>query len=368
MLASSPDAAGASADPVNMAELLDINDLDREIWREELDSFVPRRVFDLHTHLTRSEFELSKENRYDNKPDKSVLYKAGTVEMLDACDELLYPGRTVTRLLFPVPHRECDFTGSNNYIAAQARKKPGAAALMLVHPKMTSKEVDQAIRRHRFLGYKPYRTYSVTGDAKNCRIPDFLPEHLLPVANIYGLIMGLHISEPMGIADKNNLDDLERLTHKYPRIRWALFHCARSYSFWGVERAAARLRNIPNLWFETSSVCETDAFDALFSNVNSSRVCYGSDDLAVGVTRGKYIAFGYSWAEMNRYNQKFNLSHAEGRMTFVRYEMLRAMKRAAQHARYTKQQIEDLFYNNGARLVAAASKDLNQVLGPEKAG
>jgi glutamate-1-semialdehyde 2,1-aminomutase len=40
------------------------NDLDRRIWEEELDGFVPAQVFDVHTHIYRWAFNLNpdKEN------------------------------------------------------------------------------------------------------------------------------------------------------------------------------------------------------------------------------------------------------------------------------------------------------------------
>jgi glutamate-1-semialdehyde 2,1-aminomutase len=230
---------------------------------------------------------------------------------------------------------------------------------MVVHPSMSPREVDEAVRRHRFVGFKPYRWYSVTGDIDECRITDFMPENQLEVANRYGLIIRMHLAKKAAIADRENLDDLERLTAKYPRVRWLLAHCARSYSAWPLERAAARLKNIPNLGYVSSSVCETDAFDALFSVADRKRICYGTDDFPVGVTRGKYVSYGSSWGEMNEKNQTLNKAHCDGRLTFVRYEMLRAMRRAARHASLSRVEIEDLFYNNAASLVEAARRDVN---------
>jgi hypothetical protein len=51
-------------------------------------------------------------------------------------------------------------------------------------------------------------------------------------------------------------------------------------------------------------------------------------------------------------------------MTFVRYEMLLAMKRAARHSGYDRNRIEDLFYNNAVRLIRETRRDLDTVLGP----
>ena len=155
--------------------------------------------------------------------------------------------------------------------------------------------------------------------------------------------MALHLSKRAAISDPENLADLERLSSTYPRVRWLLLHNARSYAAWAIEKAAPRLRNIPNLWLESSSVCEADAFYATFTLLGANRFCYGSDDLAVGVTRGKYIAWGYGWEQLDGNNFPVKISHCDGRMTFVRYEMLRAIKRAAKYAGLPTSQVEDIF-------------------------
>ena len=50
-------------------------------------------------------------------------------------------------------------------------------------------------------------------------------------------------------------------------------------------------------------------------------------------------------------------------MTFVRYEMLRAMRQAAPNARLSRAQIEDVFYNNGASLIESVRRDMTSILG-----
>lgn len=233
---------------------------------------------------------------------------------------------------------------------------------MMVHPGMTPLHVQEGVVRLRFIGLKPYLWYAPSGNLWEARIRDFMPELQIAVANRYGLIIGLHLSKKQAIADSENLNELEHLIEKYPRVRWILYHGARSFSGWAIEKAAARLRNFPNIWIESSAVCETDAFDAIFSNIDLSRVCYGSDDFNAGMTRGKYIAWGYGWELMDGRNQTFNTDHCDGRMTFVRYEMLRAMRRAALNQRLTRGQIEDVFYNNAARLVEDVWNDVSRSL------
>src|SRR5262249_39719183 len=158
----------------------------------------------------------------------------------------------------PSPNPKVDFTASNEFIVREAAKKPRAVfPLMLIHPAMPVKEVENWIERHRYLGFKPYRYWSVTGDIENCRITDFMPENQIEVANHYHLIILLHISKKRAIADTDNIRDIERLSKTYPHVRFQLAHCARSYSNWALDAVASRLRALPNVWYDTSSVCNS---------------------------------------------------------------------------------------------------------------
>ena len=349
---------------LDVEKLLAFNDVDRQIWEEELDEFVPTRVYDTHAHLSLDRFDLDPRKvkpSADDLPWK-VLRREATLARLVECDALLFPGREVTHLVSPSPHRHCDFDGINEWGARQALTRPGTTVQMVVHPKMTAKDVEQAVVKHRFIGLKPYRHYALSGDAVECRIPEFMPEHQLEVANRYGLIIRMHISKSRAMADPENIEDLERLTEKFPRVRWVLAHCARTYSDWPLEKFGKRLSRLPNIWYDTSSVCESAAFDALFSVARHDQVCYGSDDIPVSIVRGKYVAFGYCWSQLDNGNQSVKKSHCSAGFTFVRYEMLRAMRRAARNAKLTRAQIDAVFYDNAASLVKAASADLERAL------
>jgi predicted TIM-barrel fold metal-dependent hydrolase len=341
----------------------EVTDLDRRIWLEELDEFVPPRVYDAHTHIYRWAFyqhPRKEETAYYEPFGRD--FPEASWEMADACDAALFPGREVHRLAFPVPFAtHVDFAASNAYLAEQLPRDSPSAGLMLVHPGMTGDEAERVVEEYGFVGFKPYRFYATSGDAVNCRLVEFMPEHLIEVADRRGLIIMMHLSKQDAIADPENLADLEDLTGRYPRVRWILAHCARSYSSWAIERAAPSLRRIPNLWYDTSSVCETDAFDALYSTVGIDRVMYGSDDIPVGVMRGKYVAFGFAWAYLSPTNQSLNLLHCDGRMTFTRYEQLRAMRRAARRLGITSAQNQALFFDTAAGLVRSVRAEQMRV-------
>ena len=55
------------------------------------------------------------------------------------------------------------------------------------------------------------------------------PERHLEVANRYGLPVTLQLSKRRGIADPDNIRDLEHLTDRYGAVKWILAHCARGF-------------------------------------------------------------------------------------------------------------------------------------------
>jgi len=331
---------------------LDLTDLDTRIWQEELDTFVPDRVLDVHTHIYRWAFDLD--------PGKAggpfaatigKLFPEVTWELADQVDAALMPGRRVERLAFPFPFpHPCDFDASNEYVAAETAKGANSRGLMLVHPGMSAADIERTIRRTGLIGLKPYRWYAASGDAVQCGITDFMPEHQIAVADRLGLIIMMHVSKRDAIADPDNIAQMRRLSATYPNAKWILAHCARSYSAWAIEKAATQLRGLPNVWYDTSTVCDSDALDALYTGVGADRVMYGSDDM-IGPMRGKYITFGRAWAYLSPDNHAMSLAHCDGRMTFVRYEQLRAMKRGARQIGLTDQQRRALFHDTARALL-----------------
>ena len=336
---------------IDLADI-DPTELDTRIWNEELADFVPDRVFDVHTHIYRWAFDLDPNKATGPFADNiGKFFPEVTWELADQVDATLMPGRQMERLAFPFPFpHPCDFDGSNDYLAREVAKGRNSAGLMLVHPGMGAGEIEATLRRTGHIGFKPYRFYSTTGDAVQCRITDFMPEHQIAIADRYGLIILMHISKRDAIADRENIDDIKWLSAKYPRAKWILAHCARSYSAWAIEQAAAEIRDLPNVWYDTSTVCESDALDALYTGVGVDRVMYGSDDM-IGPMRGKYVAFGKAWSYLSPTNHAMSLAHCDPRMTYIRYEQLRAMKRGARQIGLSNAQREALFYGTARALV-----------------
>ena len=340
-----------------MIDDVKLNDLDRCIWQEELDEFVPQEIYDTHTHVYDLHAQLKQVPDQLNKISQLWLdWPLVGWRTLDKANELLLPGRRVHRICFGNPLLLGPLSQANEFTAQQVAADPESIGLMLVRPDMTPDELIAQAQQYGLRGVKPYRMHSITGDVDECRITDYLPEKQIAAANNLNMIIMLHLSKSQAIADPENLEDLERLAHAYGNIKWVLAHCARSYYDRPLLKAADRLKNIPNLWYDISSVCDSDAMDALLAIAGPDRVMFASDDIPVGITRGKYITFGHAWAGLHEANHSFNLSACDPRMTFNLYESLRALRRAARRHNYGPQEIEKLFYHNARQLIAATAK------------
>ncbi len=333
-----------------------IENIDTQIWQDELDGFVPMQIHDAHTHLYRWCDSTAPENE---NPLLKVIYgdPEGTLEDLKKVDEVLMPDRkVVSRFAMGFPFEYCNFETANEFVRLQIGDDTNSGAFALVSHKTTDERLESMMTEEGFVGVKPYRFYSITNDPVNCRIEDYLPERLIKVLNRNSGIVMLHLSKKEGIADIDNLSDLERLTDLYPNVQWILCHAARCYLPSFLERNADRLRNIPNLWSDTSSVCDSDVFTLLIDILGADKVMYGSDDLSVSARRGKYINFGNAWVELNEQNSPFNPDYCDPRMTYIRYESIRHLKRAAMNLSLSRKQIQDLFLGNAVSLIKKVKK------------
>ena len=64
---------------------------------------------------------------------------------------------------------------------------PGIRDNRLVTLSCELDDIERDLRNPQFIGLKPYRTFSVTGDIAERRIHDFLPHEQMEFANEHGL-------------------------------------------------------------------------------------------------------------------------------------------------------------------------------------
>ena len=318
-----------------------INDSDRIVWEEDLNEFVPKQLFDAHVHFWNDDFLPL------NHPERNA-YVFADLQVSDAWNSRIFPERQIEYLVLGTPCPGMDVQGHNAFIAAELKKRPGSRMNRLVTPQCSVDHIRRDILHHGFIGLKPYLQYCVTGDPSQCRIQDFLTHPQMELANELGLWVTMHLSRHHCCADEQNLEDLEEYTtRRYPKIKWILAHCARSFTYWPIHKAVDRLRQMPNIWYDTSAVSDVMAHYTLFSKEDHRRILYGSDNLFANAFHGKYVSMGRFWYQMEapEFAGKKNI-HTDARPILAIYDQLLAMKHAAQLANLSLDQVTDIFYRN----------------------
>ena len=313
---------------------------DRQIWEEELAGFVPDRVFDAHIHLFHPDHMGAGSGRKWSFAD---------LDVLQSWARRLYPGRETHFLVLGAPAPGIDVAAHNHWAIQQVQHDPQSRMNRLVTPSCSAEDIRREIETCGFVGLKPYRLFSVTGDVAQCRIHEFLPHEQMELANELGLWVTMHLSRHHGCADQYNLDDLhEYTTRRYPNIKWILAHCARSFTYWPIRQAIDRLSDMPNIWYDLSAVTDVRPFITLFSKEDIRRLFFGSDGVDSTYFHGQYVALGRAWQMLDTAQFELGLPHTDSRPILAIYEQLLSMKQAAEIAELSTEDIENIFWRNAA--------------------
>lgn len=332
----------------------DYDEHDQQIWDEELCDFVPERVFDAHIHL------LNRDHLSAEIPSAFHSWSNAGLATIQAWAQRLYPDRTTHFLVLGTPAPGIDVKAHNHWGISEVNQDPQSRMNRLVTPGCSLADIERDVKELGFLGLKPYRLFSVTGDVAQCRIPEFLPHEQLELANDLGLWVTMHLSRFHGCADEANLADLtEFTTSRYPNIKWILAHCARSFTYWPIRQAIDRLRDLPNIWYDTSAVTDVRPFITLFTREDHKRIFYGSDGVDATYFHGQYVALGRAWQGYDAARGDLQFPHCDGRPILAIYEQLLSMKQAAEIAGFTQSQIDDIFWRNAAEAFGIEFDDNN---------
>ncbi len=335
---------------------IDYRDSDRQIWEEELGEFVPSRMLDAHIHCYRlCDYP---EGPPDWKGPPNLRGGDHDLEALNRCAEVLYPGRRMQYLILGTPSPGIDVARHTESVRRDIEEVAGVRHHRLVTPACDLEEIERDLENPRFIGLKPYRTYSVTGDIAQCRIHEFLPHEQMELADERGCWVTMHLSRFHGCADRRNLDDLEEYTtRRYPNIRWLLAHCARSFTYWPIRNAVERLRDLPNIHYDTSAVTDVRPYITLLTQERTERIFWGTDGVGAAFFHGHYAALGRSWQHYDADEGGLQFPHCDGRPILAVYEQLLSLKLASEIAGLSRHQIEGIFWRHAATALGIGEEE-----------
>jgi glutamate-1-semialdehyde 2,1-aminomutase len=226
---------------------------------------------------------------------------------------------------------------------------------MIVPPSMDPEELRERVRRDRFVGLKCYHTLAtIDGPTWHAPIEAYLPEEHARIAHEEGLSITLHMVRDRALADPVNQSTTRRYCERYPNMRLILAHAARGFNPWHTIEGIESLRGLDNVWFDTSSVTEAGAFEAIVETMGHTRLLYGSD-FPVSHLRGRCVAIGDSFHWLFADEMPLEQPHMRLAPVLIGLESLRAIKLAALRLKLTDRQVEDVFYNNAAQLFSLSA-------------
>jgi len=315
-----------------------MSQIDREFYQRELESFLPPRIFDAHTHLWHA----------DHAQPAPVPAVGGRAEYEQAMEDL-HPGRPMAGLFIPFPTPQTDVVGAGQWVAGQIQKNPLCRGEYLVRPDDDPEQVRQNVRRLGLHGIKCYHIYSRQQPTWEADIPSYLPEPIMKVANEEGWVITLHMVKRRSVADESNIHWIGHYCRTYPNMKLILAHSARGFQPAHNWEGLPRLNGLDNLYFDTSANCEAAAHVAIMKIIGHDKLMYGSD-WPISHFRGRSLAAADSFLWLYEQTPVWGERHARIDPVLVGLEHLRSLKWACWSAGLSDSQVEDIFWNNAAKL------------------
>ena len=350
----------------------EVKEVDRAFYNERLADFLPSRMIDIHTHVWvgRSGSQTRPDKKAAPTPKRSqrwptLLAADNPIEDLLRTYELMFPRQRVTPLIFGSAREDVIFDEDNGYVS-QAARQHRLPSLMLSTPQWSAEELERRVQEGGFLGLKPYLSYAPAHiPADEIAIFDYLPHHHLRVADAHGWIVMLHIPRPARLKDPLNLEQMLYIEEHYPNVRLIIAHIGRAYCLEDIGNAFEVLGKTERILFDFSANTNAQVMKQLICTVGPKRVLFGSDlpILRMRMRRicenGAYINLVPPglYGDVSGDPHMREVSEEEGKwLSFFMYEELYAFRRAAEATGLSASDIEDIFYNNAARLIAAVQK------------
>lgn len=347
--------------------LKDLSDEDLKIFDEEISNFLPAEIIDSHVHLWKKDFfkeNISKNRLNQNPALDSDIIDGFTIEDFKNVTEKIFPGKTYNGLFFGLPIKEANLNKTNEYISGVCIKN---SSYGLFNPIPDLKEIPQDFFKNRFIGFKPYPDlvdFKAPEDFSKLDIDvsifDFISKKVLEFCQDYGLILLIHLPRKDRLNDRRNIEEIKAIGEKYPNIKIVLAHAGRSYCFSDIKDSIGYLKGIKNLYVDTAMINSFSVNKVLLEELGSEKILYGSD-LPIATFKGKNIDINNRHYFVTSTPKPWSLSSSEMNLdsfTFSIYEIIRAIKLAADELKISNKQIEQIFYLNAQRMISDINKNI----------
>jgi predicted TIM-barrel fold metal-dependent hydrolase len=348
-------------EPVPLHHVWSYTEVDRDFW-QHLAGWLPRRIFDAHTHVNEPEFrreaptEAKRRQYWVNEVAEPIGAAAAA-----RCHEIVWPGREFSCLCFGIPELDYDIDRSNARLSAECARR-GWYCLAVVCPQWSAERLAEELRRPRVVGVKPYYAMISHDPATRDKhleasIFDFLPHHQLEVLDQRRSWVTLHVPKAERLGHPANIAEIRQLRRRYPRVQLVIAHLGRCYTLPHAEEALPQLADDPGVYFDSSAVMNAEVHRFALATLGPGRILYGSDN-PVFYMRGRRQYVGRTYRNRTSYpfffNQEREPPEVEANYTLYMYEELAALRWACEQLGLGPAAVEALFHGNAQRLLAVA--------------
>lgn len=346
--------------------LIEVKEVDREMYASRLRDFLPDEIIDIHTHVWRtSDFPSAPKPKTESRTVSwpSLVARDNPIEDLLETYRLLLPGKRVTPLIFGTLPKGNNLDAQNAYVADCSRRAK-VPALLFTDPTWSATELEDRTLAGGFLGAKSYLSLAPSYlPTREIRIFDFFPRHQLAVHDRHGWIVMLHIPRDGRLKDPVNLAQLLEIERDFPNLKLIVAHVGRAYCTQDVGNAFDILAQTKRMVFDFCANTNDQVFEQLLRHIGPKRVLFGTD-LPILRMRMRRITQDDTYVNVvpkglyGDVSGDKNMAEVEGaeadKLSFFLYEEIDAFRRAAERVGLTRDDIEDIFYRNARRLLSGA--------------
>jgi predicted TIM-barrel fold metal-dependent hydrolase len=328
---------------------------DGSFYAERIAPHLPPIVLDFHAHVWRK-------SEWHAVPWKSGAAGGGymvttedyPVESLVGDGRSSFPDREYRAVCFGYPVPLADNAKDTVYVAGAGRTH-GMYPLMVVGSslKVPAEVIRQRLQEGRFLGYKVYLPWH-GNDYGNTRVEDLLGANEMDIAQELGLVVLLHVPRADRLADPEIQAGVRWLSRGWPNAKIVLAHCGRCYLPLEMERAIGSVKDLANVYLDTSMVMDETVLRMVFDGIDSSRVLYATD-FPVAAMLGRRVRVMDHWvdvvvgdAQPSAYRVR-----AEGiRAMYMALEIALAVLTAGRAAGLAPEKLRGVFFDNGMKVLS----------------
>jgi glutamate-1-semialdehyde 2,1-aminomutase len=345
--------------PLPLHHVWEYTEVDRVFWNEHLAGWLPRRIFDAHTHVNDPRFRLvapteaMRRQYWVNEVSEPI----GAADA-QRCHETVFPERDFSCLAFGHPDLDYDIEASNADLQEQSAQR-GWKTLAVIRPGWSEDAVSRLLDKPSVIGVKVY--YALIDADPTTRdkhieasIFAFLPHHQLAVLNRRRAWVTLHVPKADRLGHPRNIAEIRAIRETYPDITLVIAHLGRCYTLEHAKEALPQLSDDPGLYFDNSAVLNPAVHRYALELLGPRRVLYGTDN-PIFYMRGRRQWAGRTYTNRTSYPFHFNKEREppeiEAGYTLYMYEALRAIRQASEELGLSRDDVEGLFAGNAERLI-----------------